>query len=566
MAEGHRTNEKLKPTAEPNSFQSSQKKMTTATVKLSYDQVKSKAKALLAYDDLMGLRELLQYAQARKMILGKTSRSDLPINTKAGKEGVRTLANDLINSGMITPTGLRAEGWTDTLISKFLGDPDVLTKNPHYKSAAPMRLYYRSRVEAESADPVVANALADITAKRAKRQKSSENFQNLVIQIDPAIHWENWSNHFSSSDEAITSLVIELNRLVKRFNKDLQGCFYSDKDDFIAKIQQYCTGTIIANEFQQYRRDYYSSRYCDEGYDLVLTGTKKLYCYYFDFAGVKFSMHSFSGIVYRNLPTDKQLGKTYHENESGTYGLVGDKDLETTIKKMSGCTSQDQIVELFSFVVAKFDELIDMTKPVEQRETKQLTEQSLNLRSNLIGACVQFSEPPTPVVLDLCVGDHLFDKNSRVYQIKSIEVYIDAWVLHFHDGESIALADYQDLYDREFQRIDLSDPSSYAGILIGQSCDLNAAPKKYQSKSKCRNRRKEADQKILERFPVGTFVKNLSGDIGIVESATLKKGAIALKIKNAINREGHMLINKSRSWKTGKLEFSTIDEYRRLKK
>ena len=35
---------------------------------------------------------------------------------------------------------------TDALINK-LGEPDKITKNPHYSSAAPMKLYLRERVE-----------------------------------------------------------------------------------------------------------------------------------------------------------------------------------------------------------------------------------------------------------------------------------------------------------------------------------------------------------------------------------------------------------------------------------
>jgi len=37
-------------------------------------------------------------------------------------------------------------GLTDSLIKK-LGEPDKLVRNPHYGSAAPMRLYLRERVE-----------------------------------------------------------------------------------------------------------------------------------------------------------------------------------------------------------------------------------------------------------------------------------------------------------------------------------------------------------------------------------------------------------------------------------
>ena len=48
----------------------------------------------------------------------------------------------------ITPTRLISErGWTKGLINELLGEPDVFVDNPHYKSAAPMRLYFLDRVK-----------------------------------------------------------------------------------------------------------------------------------------------------------------------------------------------------------------------------------------------------------------------------------------------------------------------------------------------------------------------------------------------------------------------------------
>ena len=49
--------------------------------------------------------------------------------------------------------GLKARGWTEAMIRELLGDPDVLTDNPHYKSAAPRRLWRLRKVEAAEATP-----------------------------------------------------------------------------------------------------------------------------------------------------------------------------------------------------------------------------------------------------------------------------------------------------------------------------------------------------------------------------------------------------------------------------
>ncbi len=49
--------------------------------------------------------------------------------------------------------GLTARGWTVAMIRDLLGKPDLTVDNPHYKTAAPMRLWRLQRVEAVEASP-----------------------------------------------------------------------------------------------------------------------------------------------------------------------------------------------------------------------------------------------------------------------------------------------------------------------------------------------------------------------------------------------------------------------------
>jgi hypothetical protein len=44
--------------------------------------------------------------------------------------------------------GLHQRGWTESLIQRFLPEPDDKRENPHYRSGPPMRRYRRERVEA----------------------------------------------------------------------------------------------------------------------------------------------------------------------------------------------------------------------------------------------------------------------------------------------------------------------------------------------------------------------------------------------------------------------------------
>jgi hypothetical protein len=50
--------------------------------------------------------------------------------------------------------GLKYRGWTDKAIELFLKAPDKTAPNPHYRSAAPVKLYLITRVEvAENSEP-----------------------------------------------------------------------------------------------------------------------------------------------------------------------------------------------------------------------------------------------------------------------------------------------------------------------------------------------------------------------------------------------------------------------------
>jgi hypothetical protein len=53
----------------------------------------------------------------------------------------------------LTASALRARGWTDAAIRRFLGTPDAIARNPVFRSAAPMKLYDAERVAAVESSP-----------------------------------------------------------------------------------------------------------------------------------------------------------------------------------------------------------------------------------------------------------------------------------------------------------------------------------------------------------------------------------------------------------------------------
>ena len=66
--------------------------------------------------------------------------------------------------------GLTLRGWTGAMIRDHLGEPDAFADNPHYRSAAPMRLYRRERVEEaeESEGFAERKALAAARSRRGR--------------------------------------------------------------------------------------------------------------------------------------------------------------------------------------------------------------------------------------------------------------------------------------------------------------------------------------------------------------------------------------------------------------
>jgi hypothetical protein len=85
---------------------------------------------------------------------------------------------------MTIPT-LKAHGWTETLIRQYLGAPDSSCPNPYYRSAAPMRLYARARVEAVEASPAWPTVQNRVAQRKAAAAKAVETkTQRLWDHLD----------------------------------------------------------------------------------------------------------------------------------------------------------------------------------------------------------------------------------------------------------------------------------------------------------------------------------------------------------------------------------------------
>ena len=98
--------------------------------------------------------------------------------------------------------GLKARGWTEAMIWEYLGKADALTDNPHYRSASPMRLYYRERVlEAEQSDGFTnrkAQAAARSKAGKAAAATRAANLEKWAENVEVS-----WIEPPEDADEAI---------------------------------------------------------------------------------------------------------------------------------------------------------------------------------------------------------------------------------------------------------------------------------------------------------------------------------------------------------------------------
>jgi len=87
--------------------------------------------------------------------------------------------------------GLKAEGWTDKLIQKFLQAPDKTATNPIFASAAPIKLFLRTRVQFVSQTPefLEEKAKADVRKTSARKAVTTKKdalmaeIKKLKIQV-----------------------------------------------------------------------------------------------------------------------------------------------------------------------------------------------------------------------------------------------------------------------------------------------------------------------------------------------------------------------------------------------
>jgi hypothetical protein len=78
----------------------------------------------------------------------------------------------MLEKDFISASGLKWQRfWTDSLIRKFLGEPDKLGINPHYRTGPKVRLYNLKRVVDVEKTPEFQEAFI-ASQKRSKQSKT----------------------------------------------------------------------------------------------------------------------------------------------------------------------------------------------------------------------------------------------------------------------------------------------------------------------------------------------------------------------------------------------------------
>lgn len=82
----------------------------------------------------------------------------------------------------ITKNGLIGKrGWTELLCNYFLKQPDLLTENKYYKSAAPVKLYLLTRIDAIEATDEFKAMLRSAQTRKAIAGKAVQTKRNKII-------------------------------------------------------------------------------------------------------------------------------------------------------------------------------------------------------------------------------------------------------------------------------------------------------------------------------------------------------------------------------------------------
>ncbi len=177
-----------------------------------------------------------------------------------------------------TSASLKERGWSDTMIKNILGEPDDYMDNPHYKCAAPMRLWTVEHVRKAERRKVFKEAAAKYAARKdgaaaaarkaveTKREKCLSYARTVTIDI-PVM----------PKDELLTEAIDSYNEW---HLWDRRCLMLADKDsdpDFLNRItvnylRHECT------EYDEHLRELSGSVGIEEAHDILKGRVNEAIC------------------------------------------------------------------------------------------------------------------------------------------------------------------------------------------------------------------------------------------------------------------------------------------------
>jgi len=92
--------------------------------------------------------------------------------------------------------GLKYRGWTEKAIALFLGEPDKTAVNPHYKCAAPVKLYLLTRIEEAEKSEVYQRFVKESDNRKEGSKKALETKKAQPLEYVQRCQILIWREHY----------------------------------------------------------------------------------------------------------------------------------------------------------------------------------------------------------------------------------------------------------------------------------------------------------------------------------------------------------------------------------
>jgi hypothetical protein len=131
-----------------------------------------------------------------------------------------------IDKKYISKAGLKARGWTDSMIRRLLGDPDLTVRNPYYRKAPEMKLYLIERVNRIEGSDIFLELKEKSMKRREAMKKVAKMKESELLKYVDSIEIEVEKMEI----EKIKKLAIENYNFHQGEIDHIENMIFSEKD------------------------------------------------------------------------------------------------------------------------------------------------------------------------------------------------------------------------------------------------------------------------------------------------------------------------------------------------